>query len=88
MSLHQVTSKLTPQQTNIIPAGKFIYTDLTFQLDPVKFIAGESYPRQGKPLVPAHFSYAHHNPDFTLVAQPQLSMNYNTYIYNALTGYT
>jgi len=87
MSLHQMTQKLTPQQANIIPAGKYIYTDETFQLEPPKYVEGEAFARMGKELVPAHFSYGHHNPDFTPLASPSLPMNFNTYIYNSVTGY-
>ena len=87
MSLHQMTQKLTPQQSNVIPAGKYIYTDETFQLEPPKYERGEAFPRMGKELVPAHFSYGHHNPNFTPVASPSLPMNYGTYIYNSVTGY-
>lgn len=87
MSLHQMTQKLTPQQANIIPAGKYIYTDETFQLEPPKYERGEAFARMGKELVPAHFSYGHHNPNFTPVASPSLPMNYGTYIYNSVTGY-
>ena len=87
MSLHQMTQKLTPQQANYIPAGKYIYTDETFQLEPPKYVEGEAFARMGKELVPAHFSYGHHNPDFTPMASPSLPMNYGTYIYNSVTGY-
>ena len=87
MSLHQMTQKLTPKQANIIPAGKYIYTDETFQLEPPKYVEGEAFARMGKELVPAHFSYGHHNPNFTPVASPSLPMNYGTYIYNSVTGY-
>ena len=87
MSLHQMTQKLTPQQANYIPAGKYIYTDETFQLEPPKYVEGEAFARMGKELVPAHFSYGHHNPNFTPVASPSLPMNYGTYIYNSVTGY-
>jgi hypothetical protein len=82
-----MTQKLTPQQANIIPAGKYIYTDETFQLEPPKYEQGEAFARMGKELVPAHFSYGHHNPNFTPVASPSLPMNYGTYIYNSVTGY-
>jgi hypothetical protein len=82
-----MTQKLTPQQANIIPAGKFIYTDETFQLEPPKYVEGEAFARMGKELVPAHFSYGHHNPNFTPMASPSLPMNYGTYIYNSVTGY-
>jgi hypothetical protein len=82
-----MTQKLTPQQANIIPAGKYIYTDETFQLEPPKYVEGEAFARMGKELVPAHFSYGHHNPNFTPVASPSLPMNYGTYIYNSVTGY-
>ena len=89
MSLHQMTQKLTPQQANYIPAGKFIYTDETFQLEPPKYVEGEAFARMGKELVSAHFSYGHHNPNFTLVAGGNpIAQNFNTYIYNSLTGYT
>jgi len=89
MSLHQVTSKLTPQQANYIPAGKFIYTDETFLIKPPIDSRGEAYPRQGKPLVEYGFSYAHHNPEFIYKAGGKpLDQNFNTLIYNKLTGYT
>ena len=83
-----MTQKLTPQQANYIPAGKFIYTDETFLIDPPKYQEGEAFPRMGKELVPAHISYGHHNADFTTIASPSLPMNFNTYIYNSVTGYT
>lgn len=89
MSLHHMLGQLTPQVNNVIPPGKFIYTDETFLLQPPKFVEGEAFPRQGKELVPAHFSYGHHNPDFTPV-QPfptTLPLNYGTYIYNIVDGF-
>jgi hypothetical protein len=87
MSLHHMTSQLTPQQATAIPATKFIYQQETFLIKPPKFMPGESYPRAGKELVPHGFSYNHHNPDFTLVAAPSLAMNYGTYIYNIVDGF-
>jgi len=53
-------------------------------------VPGEAFARMGKELVPAHFSYGHQNPDFTPIYTPptQLAMNYNTVIYNSVTGYT
>ena len=87
MSLHHMTGSITPQQATAIPAGKFIYTDETFLIKPPKFVQGEHYPRAGKELVPHGFSYGHQNPEFTLVAQPSLAMNYGTYIYNIVDGY-
>ncbi len=57
MSLHQMTQKLTPQQSNVIPAGKFIYTDETFlvkqPIDPKR----ESFPSKQR-LIP-HVSRLH-----------------------------
>ena len=89
MSLHQMTQKLTPQQSNVIPAGKFIYTDETFLVEQPVDKKGEAFPRQGKELVPAHFSYGHRNPDFTHVAGGNpIAENFNSYIYNAQSGYT
>jgi len=83
-----MTQKLTPQQSNVIPAGKFIYTDETFLVKPPTDPKGESFPRMGKELIPAHFSYGHHNPDFTPVAGgTPIAQNFNTYIYNAQTGF-
>jgi len=42
----------------------------------------------GKELIPAHFSYGHHNPDFTPVAGgTPIAQNFNSYIYNAQTGF-
>jgi hypothetical protein len=82
-----MTGSITPQQATAIPAGKFIYTDETFQIKPPKYVQGESFARMGKELIPAHFSYGHQNPEFTLVSAPQLPMNYGTYIYNIVDGY-
>jgi hypothetical protein len=49
MALHQGTMKLTPQQANVIPAGKYIYTDETFLVkQPIASV--EAFPRQGKEL--------------------------------------
>jgi hypothetical protein len=87
MSLHHNTGMIQPQMNDVIPAGKFIYKDETFLIQPPKYVKGEAFARMGKELVPAHFSYGHHNPDFTPVASPSLSMNYGTYIYNSVTGY-
>lgn len=88
MSLHQTTMKLTPQQASVIPAGKYIFTDETFLIKPPKYVVGESFPRQGKELVPYGFSYSHHNPEFIPVAGGQpIATNFNTYIYNAQTGF-
>ena len=87
MSLHHNTGMIQPNTNNIIPAGKYIYTDETFQIQPPKYVEGEAFPRMGKELVPAHFSYGHHNPDFTPVASPSLPLNYGTYIYNMVDGY-
>ena len=50
MALHQGTMKLTPQQANYIPAGKFIYTDETFSVSK-PITSDESFPRQGKALI-------------------------------------
>ena len=41
--MHYNTQKLTPQQNNYIPAGKFIYTDETFLIDPPKYQEGEAF---------------------------------------------
>jgi len=87
MSLHHNTGAITPQQNNVIPVGRYIFTDETFQIEPPKYQEGESFARMGKELVPAHFSYGHHNPDFTPVASPSLPMNYGTYIYNIVDGF-
>ena len=89
MALHQGTMKLTPAQANVIPVGKYIYTDETFLVkQPIASV--EAFPRQGKQLVPAYFSF-NHNPgsQFTPVYQPAPSMTYNfgSYIYNSVTGY-
>ena len=87
MSLHHNTGMIQPQMNDVIPAGKFIYKDETFLIQPPKYVEGEAFARMGKELVPAHFSYGHHNPDFTLVASPSLPLNYGTYIYNIVDGY-
>jgi hypothetical protein len=51
MALHQGTMKLTPAQANVIPVGKYIYTDETFLVkQPIASV--ESFPRQGKELSP------------------------------------
>ena len=88
MALHQGTLKLTPQQANVIPPGKYIYTDETFSVkQPIT--SNESFPQQGKALIPAYFSFKHGGQEFTPVHQPApyLSMNYGTYIYNIVDGY-
>ncbi len=86
--MHQGTMKLTPQQANVIPAGKFIYTDETF-LVKQPIASEEAFARQGKALIPAYFSFQHGGQNFQPVYQPapSLPMNYNTYIYNSVTGY-
>ena len=88
MALHQGTIKLTPQQANYIPAGKYIYVDETFSVkQPIT--SNESFPRQGKALIPAYFSFKHGGQEFQQVHQPapSLPMNYGTYIYNIVDGY-
>ena len=88
MALHQGTMKLTPQQANVIPPGKYIYTDETFLVkQPIASV--EAFPRQGKELVPAYFSFQHGGQEFTPVYTPlpSMSMNYGTYIYNIVDGY-
>jgi hypothetical protein len=88
MALHQGTMKLTPAQANVIPVGKYIYTDETFLVkQPIASV--ESFPRQGKELVPAYFSFQHGGQEFTPVYTPlpSMSMNYGTYIYNIVDGY-
>tara|TARA_B110000971_G_scaffold47507_1_gene47545 strand:+ start:507 stop:776 length:270 start_codon:yes stop_codon:yes gene_type:complete len=88
MALHQGTMKLTPSQANVIPAGKYIYTDETFLVSqPIASV--EAFPRQGKELVPAYFSFQHGGQEFTPVYTPLPSMSYNygSYIYNSVTGY-
>ena len=86
--MHQATMKLTPQQANVIPVGKYIYTDETFSVkQPIASV--EAFARQGKPLVPAYFSFQHGGQEFTPVYQPapSMTMNYGTYIYNIVDGY-
>ena len=88
MALHQGTMKLTPAQANVIPVGKYIYTDETFLVkQPIASV--EAFPRQGKELVPAYFSFQHGGQEFTPVYTPLPSMSYNygSYIYNSITGY-
>ena len=89
MSLHHSTLKLTPAQANVIPPGRFIYTDETYLVkQPIASV--EAFPRQGKQLVPAYFSFNHNpGPGFTSVYTPLPSMSYNygSYIYNSVTGY-
>ena len=88
MALHQGTMKLTPAQANVIPVGKYIYTDETFLVkQPIASM--EAFPRQGKELVPAYFSFQHGGQEFTPVYTPLPSMTYNygTYIYNIVDGY-
>ena len=80
--------KLTPAQANVIPVGKYIYTDETFLVkQPIASV--EAFPRQGKELVPAYFSFQHGGQEFTPVYTPLPSMSYNygSYIYNSVTGY-
>jgi len=88
MALHQGTLKLTPAQANVIPPGRFIYTDETFLVkQPIASV--EAFARQGKPLVPAYFSFQHGGQEFQPIYQPAPSMTYNygTYIYNSVTGF-
>jgi len=88
MAMHQGTMKLTPQQANYIPAGKFIYTDETF-LVKQPIAKEEAFARQGKELVPAYFSFKHGGQEFQPVYQPSpsLPLNYGTYIYNIVDGF-
>ena len=86
--MHQTTIKLTPAQANVIPPGRFIYVDESFLVkQPIASV--EAFPRQGKPLVPAYFSFQHGGQEFTPVYQPapSMTMNYGTYIYNIVDGY-
>jgi len=88
MALHQGTMKLTPAQANVIPVGKYIYTDETYLVSqPIASV--EAFPQQGKQLVPAYFSFQHGGQEFTPVYTPLPSMSYNygSYIYNSVTGY-
>ena len=89
MALHQGTMKLTPQQANVIPAGKYVYTDETFLIKPETYVAGQHFGRGGKELIPYGFSFGHQNPDLTPVytPAPHMTMNYGTLIYNSVTGY-
>lgn len=88
MSLSHNTGKLTAAVATAIPAGATSYINETFAIDK-PITSNEMLPRQGKALVPAHFSYAHHNPEFTPVYSPptKLPMNYGTYIYNIVDGF-
>ena len=88
MALHQGTMQLTPQQANVIPAGKYIYVDETF-LVKQPIASEEAFARQGRALVPAYFSFQHGGQEFTPVYTPLPSMSYNygSYIYNSVTGY-
>jgi len=89
MSLQQLTQLLQPQNNNVIPPGKFIYTDETFLAKPAKLIKGESFSQQGKELVTPYFSFQHGGQEFTPVYSPapSMTMNYGTYIYNIVDGY-
>lgn len=87
MSLSHNTGKITSQPSTAIPAGANAYINETFAVDK-PITSNETLPRQGKALVPAHFSYAHMSPNFTPVYSPptELPMNYGTYIYNIVDG--
>ena len=90
MSLQQLTQLLTPQNNNVIPPGRYIYTDETFLMKPPKFFKGEAFPQQGKELIPAYFSFNHKpGSGFTPIYSPapEMTMNYGTYIYNIVDGY-
>lgn len=93
MSLQHNTNLLQALQNKSIPPGKFIAEDERFaetmEKTNMPYMIGESYPRQGKTLRPAHFQYEHLNPKLTPLHIPetQLAMNYGTYIYNQLTGF-
>ena len=89
MSLHQLAQLLQPQNNNVIPPGKYIFTDETFLIKPPKFFKGEAFPQQGKELVPAYFSFQHGGQEFTPIHSPapSMTMNFGTYIYNIVDGY-
>jgi hypothetical protein len=89
MSLQQLTQLLTPQNNNVIPPGKYIYTDETFLTKPPKLVKDEAFPRRGKELVPAHFSIQHGGQEFVplYTPAPRVTMNYGSYIYNIVDGY-
>ena len=89
MSLHQLAQLLQPQNNNVIPPGKFIYTDETFLAKPAKLVKGESFPQQGKELVTPYFSFQHGGQEFTPVYSPAptKTLNYGYYIYSITEGY-
>ena len=85
---HHPTAQLTPQQNNIIPAGKFIAVDERYLIKPLPKPMDDSFHKQGKPLIEYGYSFGRQPPDFTYKAGGEpLAMNYNTYIYNQLTGF-
>jgi hypothetical protein len=89
MSLQQLTALLTPQNNNVIPPGRYIYVDETFLTKPPKLVKGESFPQQGKELVPAYFSFQHGGQEFVPLYSPAPSktLNYGYYIYSSTEGY-
>jgi len=86
--MHQMTAQLTPSQATAVPPTRYIYTEETFLVKP-PIASVEAFPRQGKELVPAYFSFNHNPRGFTDLYQPAPSMTYNygSYIYNSVTGY-
>jgi hypothetical protein len=85
---HHPTAQLTPQQNNFIPPGKFIAVDERYLMKPLPKPMDDSFPKQGKPLVEHGTSISLKPPDFTYKAGGEpLAMNYNSYIYNQITGF-
>ena len=85
---HHPTSQLTPQQNNIIPPGRFIAVDERYLIKPLPKPMDDSFPKAGKELVEYGYSFGRQPPDFTYKSGGKpLDQNFNTYIYNQLTGF-
>ena len=85
---HHPTAQLSPQQNNVIPPGKYIAQDERYLIKPLPRPMDDSFPKAGKELVEYGYSFGHQPPDFTYKSGGKpLDMNYNTYIYNKITGF-
>ena len=80
-----------PELKAILP-GKYLDIDEKYYNDKSKdFYVGEAFGRMGKPLLPHGMNVNYHATDFVPLAPVlplgPLRSNYNTYIYNQITGF-
>jgi hypothetical protein len=93
MSLHPTKVIIVPPDSKYIPAGKFLDIDQKYyqKHDKERINTHEAYGRQGKPLLPHGKNVSYQATNFVqkspvLPLGHTLNPNYNTYIYNQLTG--